>query len=165
MTSRVKLLKRAWNFWRYLLSNPDRYILIYKICGTKRCGTCPYLKEGKEFTFSATNETFRIKHSMSCTSNNLIYVITCAGCGKNYIGETGDVLRNRVTVHKQQIRDPSTRMLGVSKHIDECAVGLTPQFSIFPFYKILSSSENMRKNKEKLFISKYKPVLNDLKLH
>ncbi|CAH3178618.1 unnamed protein product, partial [Porites evermanni] len=77
-----------------------------KICGTKRCGTCPYLKQGKEFTFSATNETFRIKHSMNCTSTNLIYVITCAGCGHNYIGETGDVLRNRVTVHKQQIRDP-----------------------------------------------------------
>ena len=96
---------------------------------------------------------------MSCTSNNLIYVITCAGCGKNYIGETGDVLRNRVTVHKQQIRDPSTRMLGVSKHIDECAVGLTPQFSIFPFYKILSSSENMRKNKEKLLFRNTSPFL------
>ena len=92
-----------------------------KICETKRCGTCPYLKQGKEFTFSATNETFRIKHSKNCTSTNLIYVITCAGCGHNYIGETGDVLRNRVTVHKQQIRDPHTRMLGVSKHIDECA--------------------------------------------
>ena len=135
-----------------------------KICKTKRCGTCPYLKQGKEFTFSATNETFRIKHSMNCTSTNLIYVITCAGCGHNYIGETGDVLRNRVTVHKQQIRDPHTRMLGVSKHIDECAAGLTPQFTIFPFYKILSPSEVMRKNKERFFISKYKPVLNDLKL-
>ena len=88
-----------------------------KICGTKRCGTCPYLKQGKEITFSATNETFPIKHSMNCTSTNLIYAITCAGCGHNYIGETGDVLRNRVTVHKQQIRDPHTRMLGVSKHI------------------------------------------------
>ena len=43
-----------------------------KICGTKRCGTCPYLKQGKEITFSTTNETFRIKHSMSCTSTNLI---------------------------------------------------------------------------------------------
>ena len=32
-----------------------------KICGTKWCGTCPYLKQGREFTFSATNETFRIK--------------------------------------------------------------------------------------------------------
>ena len=115
-----------------------RLIRKLKFVEQKRCGTCPYLKQGKEFTFSATNETFRIKHSMNCTSTNLIYVITCAGCGHNYIGETGDVLRNRVTVHKQQIRDPHTRMLGVSKHIDECAAGLTPQFTIFPFYKILS---------------------------
>ena len=75
-----------------------------------------------------------------------------------------DVLRNKVTVHKQQIRDPHTCMLGISKHIDKCAAGLTPQFSIFPFYKILSSSENMRKNKERFFILKYKPVRNDMKL-
>ena len=92
-----------------------------EICGTKRCVTCPYLKQDKEFTFSATNETFRIKHSMNCASTNRSYVITCAGCGHNYIGETGDVLRNRMIVHKQRIRDPHTRMLGVSKHIDECA--------------------------------------------
>ena len=55
-------------------------------------------------------------------------------------------------------------LLGVSKHFDECAAGLTPQFTIFPFYKILSPSEGMRKNKERFFILKYKPVLNDLKL-
>ena len=124
-----------------------------KICETKCCGTCPYLKQGKEFTFSATNETFRIKHSMNCTSMNLIYIITFAGCGHNYIGETSDVLRSRVTVHKQQIRDPHTRMLGVSKHI-ECDAGLSPQFTIFLFYKILSPSESMRKNKERFFILK-----------
>ena len=135
-----------------------------KKCGVKRCGTCPYLKEGREFTFSTRNETFRVKHSMNCTSTNLVYVITCVGCGQNYIGETGDVLRNRVTVHKQQIRDPDTRMLGVSAHIDECAAGLTPQFTIFPFYKILSSTESMRKNEERFFILKFKPALNDLKL-
>ena len=34
-----------------------------------------------EFTFSATNETFRIKPSMNCTSTNLTYLITCTGCG------------------------------------------------------------------------------------
>ena len=85
---------------------------------------------------------------MNCTPVNLIYVITCAGCGHNYIGDMGDVLRNRVTVHKQQIRDPHTRMLGVSKHIDECAEGLTPQFTIFPFYKILSPSEGMSRKRE-----------------
>ena len=88
---------------------------------------------------------------MNCASTNLIYVITCAGHGHNYIGETGDVLRNRVTVNKQQIRDLHTRMLRVSKHIDECAAGLTPRCTIFPFYKILSPSEVMRKNKERFF--------------
>ena len=41
-----------------------------------------------------------------------------------------------------------------------------PQFTIFPFYKILSPSEGMRnlKNKERFFSLKYKPVLNELEL-
>ena len=86
---------------------------------------------------------------MSCISSDLAYVITCAGCGDNYIGETGDVLRNRVTVRKQLLRDPHIQMLGVRKPIDECAAGLTPQFTIFPFCKIFSYSENMKKNKER----------------
>ena len=42
-------------------------------------------------------------------------------------------------------------MLGVSKHIDECAAGLTPQFTIFPFYKILSPSDGMRKKQREVF--------------
>ena len=48
----------------------------FKICETNCCGTCPYLKQGKEFTFSTMNETFWMKHSMNFTSMNLIYVIT-----------------------------------------------------------------------------------------
>ena len=44
-----------------------------------------------------------------------------------------------------------TAVAALSKHIDECAAGLTPQFTIFPFYKILSPSEGMRKNKERFF--------------
>ena len=63
-------------------------------------------------------------------------------------GETGDDPRNRVTVHKQKIRDQHTRMLGVCKHIDECAAGLTRKRTIFTFYKVLSSSENISKKKQ-----------------
>ena len=72
-----------------------------------------------------------------------------------------DLHTHMLGVSKQQITDLHTRMLGVSKHIDECAAGLTPQFTIFPFHKILRPSEDMRKNKERLFILKYKHVLND----
>ena len=42
-------------------------------------------------------------------------------------------------------------MLGDGKHIDEWAAGLTPQFTIFPFYKTLSPSVGMRKNKREAF--------------
>ncbi len=55
---------------------------------------------------------------------------------KEYIGETGDFLRKRVTVHNQQIRDPNTRMIQVSGHIDTCAHTINPKYYVFPFYKM-----------------------------
>ena len=58
---------------------------------------------------------------MTCASSNLIYVITCRGCGENYIGQTGLTIRKRMTLHRQQIRDPATRMIPLSGHISECA--------------------------------------------
>ena len=56
-------------------------------------------------------------------------VITCAECGLDYKGETGDVQRKRVTVHKQQIRDPHKKWWEFNtEHIDKCSAGLTPFF-------------------------------------
>ena len=73
---------------------------------------------------------------MSCDVKNLIYVIRCSGCHEEYIGEKGDTLRHRVTVHKQQIIDVSTRILYVSGHIDHCARNKPIKFKIWPLYKI-----------------------------
>ena len=70
--------------------------------------------------------------------------------------------RKRVTIHNQQIRDPRTRMLRVSGHIDECASHLNPKYYIFPFYKMYLESTTLRRAKEKLFINSLKPKLNGL---
>ena len=62
-------------------------------------------------------------------------------------------------------------MLGVSKHIDECAVGLTRKFTIFPFYKVLSSPGTLEKNKEVIYFEIYRvfqkfvPIFSLLKFH
>ena len=53
---------------------------------------------------------------MTCEVKSVVYVMKCGGCGDEYIGETGNFLRKRVTVHNQQIRDPKTRILFVSEH-------------------------------------------------
>ena len=95
---------------------------------------------------------------MSCGVKNLIYVMRCAGCGLEYIGETGD-LRKRVTVHNQQIRDPRVRVLKVSAHIDACASSCTPKYHILPFYKINKQSALARRDKEAYFIQKFKHAL------
>ena len=76
-----------------------------------------------------------------------------------YIGQTGDKLRNRKTVHEQQIRDPSTRQMPVSKHIDNCCK-TQPKFSIFPFYKFQTDDVSARLAKERYFIDVFSPKLN-----
>ena len=74
---------------------------------------------------------------MSCDVKNVVYVMKCRGCGEEYIGETGNPLRQRVTIHNQQIRDPKTRMLKVSEHIANCAHALNPNIIFSPFIRCI----------------------------
>ncbi|MEW8548313.1 MAG: GIY-YIG nuclease family protein, partial [Candidatus Thiodiazotropha sp.] len=130
-----------------------------KKCNRSNCGLCEHLITETDFAFQS-GKTFKVKCSMSCEVKNLIYVIRCCGCQEEYIGETGDTLRHRVTVHKQQIRDPSTRMLYVSGHIDNCARNQTTKFKILPLYKMQNDNAAARKMKENFFIDLFKPKLN-----
>ena len=95
-------------------------------CTDRRCGTCPYIREGN--TFKIGTREFKIKTDMSCASKNVIYCITCEGCGEFYIGETGTTLRTRIRVHKQHIQHPEYRKIPLSAHLDICGNG---HFSVF----------------------------------
>ena len=64
--------------------------------------------------------TFSIKYKMTCSSKNLIYLLYCDHCKSEYIGETGTTLRDRFTVHRQQIRDDDLRQMKVCWHIHHC---------------------------------------------
>ena len=119
-------------------------------CNKSNCGLCDHLITENEFTLQR-RKTFKAKYSMSCEVKNLIYVTRCNGCHEEYIGETGDTLRHRVTVHKQQIRDVSTRMLYVSGHIDHWTRNKPIKFKIWPLYKMQSDNAAQRKNEGTLF--------------
>ena len=99
-------------------------------CNEPRCGLCKSIIEGS--CLKLKDKTFHVKENMNCTVRNVLYVLICNGCKEFYIGQTGDKLRNRKTVHEQQTRDPSTRQMPVSKHIDNCCK-TQPKFSIFRF--------------------------------
>ena len=128
-------------------------------CNRANCALCDYLAEGHSFNFKG--KIFNVKETMSCDVKNVIYVLQCNGCKEYYIGQTGDKLRSRRTVHAQQIRDPSTRQLPLSEHIDICC-RTDPKFTMFPFFKMHSESISARLAKEKHFIKCFNPKLNVL---
>ena len=83
--------------------------------------------------------------------------MTCIKCEAQYIGETGNELKTRMTVHRQQIKHADVRHLKVSKHMFECNRG----FTVFPFYKLHSNASPIdRRAKEQYFINIFKPTLN-----
>ena len=157
----IKSKRQPKNLKRLLMKakcNSNNYHEV-KRCQRPNCGLCKHLIEGDAIEFKCGRK-FYVHESMTCDVKNVLYVMKCSGCGEEYIGQTGDYLRKRVTVHNQQIRDPRTRMLYVSGHIDTCAHQTIPKYTIFPFYKMYSDSVSFRCAKENYFINLLKPKLN-----
>ena len=129
-------------------------------CGKPRCECCDHILVGDQYTFKNVNYRFEIKTPMSCDSYDVEYVVICDGCGEEYIGETGEgqtVVRDRVRVYRQHIRDKKYQKLSVEEHIRECGGG---KFKIFPFLQLRTGDTNLRRAFEKKFQQKFKTKLN-----
>jgi len=75
-----------------------------KRCPNTRSEACNFIIESNSFHSTHNKHTFRLKHPFTCKSSNLVYLVTCLKCQKQYIGETGRTLAQRVTDHISCIR-------------------------------------------------------------
>ena len=71
-----------------------------KRCNHPRCVTCKHLNCSRYFTSTKTGTTYTIRHNFNCTSRNLIYLITCKKCHKQYVGLTTTQLNIRINHHR-----------------------------------------------------------------
>ena len=61
---------------------------------------------------SASGATIKLRRNTSCKTTNVVYLITCTKCGKQYVGETGDYVNQRMNgdrdywKHKRFERSP-----------------------------------------------------------
>ena len=157
--------KRAPNNLKKMLTRA-RFVLHEKEgpkitkCSNSLCGTCAHLQDGvSKIKLNKAKITFKIKEKMTCETKDVIYLITCNGCGKQYIGETQS-LRERVTLHNEQMKHPQYRHLYVSKHISRCAYARRIKYKICPIFKLKRQNRTLKQVKEQYFIQKYKPELN-----
>ena len=69
------------------------------------------------FKFKHWHQPFVLKSNFDCKTANLIYVIVCSCCNKEYIGQTGGQLKERLSIYRQYIRQPEYEKIEVERHL------------------------------------------------
>ena len=78
-------------------------------CSRPNCAICrDHLITSDSVTSTTTQQKFPIKQHIHCNSSNIIYIITCSLCNKQYTGQTSTTLRQRINNHKSAIRRTNT---------------------------------------------------------
>jgi len=160
--SNVKLInskRQAPNLERILCKSEfhtSEQTFTVKKCG-KSCFCCNYVKESNTYIFRHNQIEFNVKNNFTCETSNLIYVIICNTCKNEYIGQTSRMLKERINIYRQHIRQPQYQMIKVEEHLRICGEG---KFQVFPFFKLKSENKFLRDSYESHFIQKFKPTLN-----
>ena len=76
-------------------------------CNRRRCKHCSSIIKSTQFTSKNTDQTFDLHFSGNCTSKDVIFMITCKRCKMQYIGQTHQLVSNRMKSHKFDIRNMS----------------------------------------------------------
>ena len=119
-------------------------------CNGRGCKTCPALQEVSEIKSHSTGEGFKLHVSATCKSSDLVYVIACKRCGKQYVGETEQALHERMNSHRSDIRK-KTKEKPVAAHF--CSDGHTlSDFSVVVVDQLHQGDPVLRKNRESRWI-------------
>ena len=114
ITRKTKITTQANNH-NTKLPNPKE-VEKPKPCEKTRCKTCQHFVSSESFKSTVTKQSFRIRHPFTCNSSNIIYLITCSQCGKQYVGKTLNTLRERMNQHRSSIKINQQRY--ISKHFN-----------------------------------------------
>ena len=77
-------------------------------CNNPRCSTCQHFNPENYFRSTSTGRTYPIRRPFSCVSRNIIYLITCTKCKKQYVGYTTTQLNQRMCRHRSNINNNRT---------------------------------------------------------
>ena len=72
-----------------------------KPCGRSRCQTCRMINPSQTTTSSSGA---RLKGDTNCRTHNVVYLMSCGKCGKQYVGETKGPLNIRMNGHRDDWR-------------------------------------------------------------
>ncbi|CAN7978809.1 unnamed protein product, partial [Ixodes persulcatus] len=124
-------------------------------CLNTPCQLCPFVLTADKISSYASDFYVNIKQHIDCKTPDVIYIINCTLCEKQYVGETKNSMKERFYGHKSDIVNKV--QTPVAKHFN------SDDHDIHTHLKIIiveSSFKNdiTRKNKESFYISKFKTL-------
>ena len=86
-------------------------------CSDHKCKTClHHTTFTQTFSSHRTKQIFDIQQQLTCTTTNVIYLITCRHCHLQYVGETSRSIRERLSNHKSDIKNK--KETSISNHFN-----------------------------------------------
>jgi hypothetical protein len=73
-------------------------------CQKPRCKNCAYIQTTNIFKNKSQTTCFDIRQESTCATNNVVYLIECNICGIQYVGETGNAIRQRMCNHRSTVK-------------------------------------------------------------
>lgn len=121
----------------------------FRGCGKSNCLTCKiHSSDANHFINQHNKAKFLIKQNIYCNSKNLVYLITCKNCNKQYVGETGRTLRDRLNDHRSAIKNKAKTPIAI--HFNSSNHSLF-DLSILPIELINNTSNICRRSREQFW--------------
>ena len=116
-------------------------------CASIKCKACEYIVEANKYISTHNNRAFTLSHYFSCKSTNVVYLVTCKRCSKQYVGETGRQLSDRINQHLSCIRLNKPTPIGLRFNYADHTI---KDFSIIAIeqFKDTTHSQVVRRAKE-----------------
>jgi len=133
----------------------------FRGCSSARCLACRlHAPPTKTCKIENSNASYVIRNDIDCNTSNVIYVVTCDKCKKQYVGETSRCIRDRLNDHKSDIKN--RRKTPLATHF------LQPDHSTFnlkitPIEVVENRFQRMQREKElqRLFKTVYPHGINN----
>ena len=119
-------------------------------CKQPRCKTCRHIKAVETFKSSITGKMYKVKATTNCKTSNVVYVIECNCCRKQYMGETENALHVQMNGHQSDINHRSLEK-PVAQHFNSNGHSLE-DLSVFKIEKIHREAATFSKAKERHWI-------------
>lgn len=130
----------------------------YGGCGPSRntpCQLCPFVLTTDKILSYASDFYVDIKQHIDCKTPDVIYIINCTLCNKQYVGETKNSMKEQFYGHK--FDSVNKGQTPVAKHFNSDDHDIHAHLKIIMVESTFKNNIT-RKNKESLYISKFKTL-------